>query len=169
LNVNQEKEISDKKQNTLKFNQGFPIREGNVDRYFNIDGNLYCEKVFDESNLIRKIVKYDYYGNILEYQFFENEIIIEKIVYFSKSDTIRTHIIFNGKNYEVKEYYTNATIRSVGEKNINFKPIGIWKFYHHNGNVESVHEFEDGVLINKSTLFFEDGTLNIEIHHEPKN
>ena len=43
---------------------------------------------------------------------------------------------------------------------------GSWRFYYQNGNLASSHKFNNGRLLKKSTLYYEDGSLNFEIHHD---
>ena len=42
---------------------------------------------------------------------------------------------------------------------------GQWVYYHNNGEIESTHTFNKGKLVEKSKLFFEDGTLNNTFIH----
>ena len=67
-------------------------------------------------------------------------------------------IIFN-------EYFRNGQLRSTGKLNDGNQMTGVWRFYHQNGNLASSHRFSDGSLTKKSTLYREDGSLNLEINH----
>ena len=64
------------------------------------------------------------------------------------------------------EFYIEGNIRGKGKLNAQGEMHGIWKYYHQNGELASLHKFNNGKLVKKSTLYYEDGSLNFEVYHD---
>lgn len=82
------------------------------------------------------------------------------------SKVIVEYITTEDNQIKFTEYYSDGVVRSSGTLNLKRQMIGDWSFFHKNGNLESEHNFDKGRLIEKSFVYFEDGTLNDTYLHD---
>ena len=132
------------------------------------------------------MIKEEYSNNeIYKNSFSKNGITVEKELSNKSTSKKKTYIdrklkkvvhYFNGrkvihkkiyKNF-YEEYYPTKLIKAKGLVTSENKPSGHWKFYHSNGKLESEHWFDDGRFESKSrsSVFYEDGSLNFNIKHD---
>ena len=92
---------------------------------------------------------------------------IDRIVaeYWPTSNGIFKLYNYNSDDCIYNEFYANKLPRAKGKLNRDKQMQGEWIYYHNNGEIESIHTFNKGKLVEKSKLFFEDGTLNNTFIH----
>lgn len=157
------------------------------EKHFSIDGAIYKEVDvlknityrYNTDNL--KLKSFTITRNNLEYkvQYRFNDtiykttlkkfgVIIKEVEYYPHYPKQIVRCIFKFINNKsiYKEYYTTGIIRSEGTLDEDKKMDGKWKFYHHNGVLESKNQFTKGHLVGKSYLYNESGKLNREINHD---
>ena len=139
-------------------------------------GNIIDQEIFDSFGRVIEVNKYDKGELILlqlndydkrlkicnekgvrtlEIDYYDHELKKEHISKTKRGNAI----IFN-------EYFRNGRLRSVGKIDQQNQMTGAWRFYYQNGNLASSHKFNNGRLVKKSTLYYEDGSLNFEIYHD---
>lgn len=186
-NPNKDLELVNNKQAKLNWNQGQPIKNGNTELKYNIEGQLYYKKVFDINGNLKTRKEYFVNGALhstlycrgyitIENKFTQvgntsslylklfkkNNKTLKSVKYYHNSKQI--HRIINYNNYT--EYYENGTIRSYGKLDADSKMDGEWNFYSRDGIIESSHRFKNGKLINQSVLYNQLGIRNNIIVHD---
>ena len=137
-------------------------------------------KIFIKFNTITgEIVWYKRNKADFEYEvYYDNQIKIKTILkksnkllkfikYFDGMDSIDKKLYHIGNDmYKCSTYFTSGKLRGIGSLSDDNKMQDEWVFYHHNGNIESKHKFNEGKLIGNSSLFYENGNLYKEITHD---
>ena len=179
--------LVEKKQAKLNWNQGQPIKNGNVELKYNIEGQLYYKKVFDINGNLKTRKEYFVNGalhsttycrgyitienkftqtgdtSVLYLKMFKkNNKILKSIKYYNNSKQIHRLI----KHDSYTEYYENGTIRSYGKLDADSKMDGEWNFYSRDGIIESSHRFKNGKLIDQSVLYNQLGIKNNIVVHD---
>jgi len=78
----------------------------------------------------------------------------EKIVHQYFKDTASFE-----DNYNYIEYYDNSQVKVIGLENRSNK-IGLWKYYHKNGNIKAKVNFKLSTLIGSISVYKKNGKLN---------
>lgn len=135
----------------------------------------YVKQIDTETN---KLVRYTKLRGELEYDIiYKDGFVLNTITYRDKEILKETHYFPNSNKLKsnkkkidngffYKEYYITGIIRSEGTLDEDKKMDGEWKFYHHNGVLESKNQFTKGNLVGKSYLYNESGKLNRAINHD---
>lgn len=174
------------KRGTLLWNQGKPHLVG--DQLVTHDKNgKKLSAVKSNSKDTKSKILFDFDGNIFGYttkKFGINisvnykEDLPSKILFIKKNKTLRETYYYpytkqinrrinvkDNKKYYT-EYYNSGQLRAQGILVDIDTPHGIWEFFHHNGNKESEHTFDNGKLVGTSSIYHEDGSLNIEVNND---
>ena len=174
------------KKGTLLWNQGKPHTIGNQLITHDKNGKRLAAVRQDDKNKKSRIL-FDIDGNVFGYITTKFGIDINvtykqdlpsKLVFTKNSETLREvkyypytkqiHIktdLKDDKKYYT-EYYNSGQLRAHGLMVDDETPDGIWEFFHYNGNKESEHFFNKGILSGLSKIYHEDGTLNIEVSND---
>lgn len=174
------------KRGTLLWNQGKPHAIGDQLVTHDKNGKRLSAVRQDDKGKKSKIL-FDFEGNVFGYTTSKfgidisvtyKEDLPSKILFIKKNKTLREIYYYpytkqihkkinlkDDKKYYT-EYYNSGQLRAHGILVDEDTPHGVWKFYHYNGNKESEHSFDKGKLFGLSSIFHEDGSLNIEVNND---
>ncbi len=113
---------------------------------------------FDESGKLNGVRKeYDTDGKIYnEREYRKGEIVAYK--YYNKKGEIVKSDEKKSGNFDFEGFYCTGVKSSMGKYGKEDKQ-GEWKFYDHNGNLESVSSYEDGKSQGESKKYFSNGKV----------
>lgn len=139
---------------TKKVTKEYDINSGLINCYKKIKGEFTYKAYYKDNILYKSVLIKNNITLRVKEMYPHSTIVKQKTIYLSDS------------LYEYVDYYRKGNIRGKGVLNLNGKPTGDWKFYHHNNNIESKHKFKNGKLVGSSTLFYENGKPYKEINHD---
>jgi hypothetical protein len=121
-------------------------------------------KTITRGNLQLK-VKYNQNHSLIKKELYKNNILIHLTKYFDNTKTKHYTKEYRETNIEYKEYYINSSLRAEGTLSVDELPLDTWVYYHITNEVEGVHLFNNGKLVN-SRINMEDGSFIKEVSYD---